>query len=142
MRLVLVVLAIAAMYGLFLPFYGPALNHHFAEQMPDHAHLYLGQASADSTQPYQVRHTHLPLNHAHQNGASDASGDGQSAAEMVFLPCHDSLGTVTAQLTPPSIHTSSDFASLKQYDFTFGVPSVGFFYRETSLKPLDRPPIA
>ena len=39
---------------LFPPFFGPLLDHHFAERRPDHAHVYLGPVVADHVHPYEV----------------------------------------------------------------------------------------
>ena len=42
-RMALQAMAAALIALLFLPAFGPRLDHHFAECRPDHAHVYLGE---------------------------------------------------------------------------------------------------
>ena len=40
--------------AVFLPTLGPLLDHHYAERLPNHTHLYFGQADYDHVHPFEM----------------------------------------------------------------------------------------
>lgn len=99
------------LYALFLPFYGPLLDHHFAERQPDHQHLYLGRSVPGHAHPYTLPHTHAHLNEAGSAESPDLPKTGHDPDGIVFLTSHDGVGQGFDQLAVPSIRLSLDFPS-------------------------------
>tara|TARA_B100000315_G_C14468409_1_gene537109 strand:- start:3 stop:401 length:399 start_codon:yes stop_codon:yes gene_type:complete len=58
---VLLLPVLVSLYILFLPTFGPLLDHHIVEKVPNHAHVYLGQSGPEHVHPFETRHGH---NHA------------------------------------------------------------------------------
>lgn len=50
-----VVLSIALLVA---SFFGPVLDHHFTERLPQHEHVYLGDATPDHAHPFETQHSH------------------------------------------------------------------------------------
>ncbi len=53
-----IVILLIAVDATFMPFYGPVLDHHFAERQPAHEHVYLGEARPHHGHPYETLHSH------------------------------------------------------------------------------------
>ena len=57
--------------GMLAPFFGPAVDHHFVDRSPAHAHVFVGVATND--------HVHLPpLAFGDHDHSSGVNGDGVS----------------------------------------------------------------
>lgn len=69
--LALAVVPLLMVTGMLAPFFGPAVDHHFVDRSPAHAHVFVGVATND--------HVHLLLlafdDHDHSSGVN---GDGVS----------------------------------------------------------------
>jgi hypothetical protein len=48
------------LYAIILPILGPALDHHFAERLPFHEHIYRGAVVPEHAHLYQIPHEHTP----------------------------------------------------------------------------------
>ena len=60
-------LTVAALTALFLPLFGPALDHHFAERQPDHGHVYLDGPDHEHLHTYETYYHHPPTSLASVN---------------------------------------------------------------------------
>ena len=71
--LALTVVPLMMVMGLLAPFFGPAIDHHFVDRSPAHAHIFVGDATNE--------HVHLSAltlasdDHDHSSGVN---GDGVS----------------------------------------------------------------
>ena len=78
----------AAMAAVFLPTLGPLLDHHYAERLPNHTHLYFGQADYDHVHPFEVQdHFHYYADEAWPDGIVYLASDESSfvtGAELVI----------------------------------------------------------
>ena len=84
-------LTVAALTALFLPLFGPVLDHHFTERQPDHGHVYLDGPDHEHLHIYETYDHHPPTSLASankdvvQNGSvvvltdSHRIGSGQAA---------------------------------------------------------------
>ena len=114
-------LTVASLVGLLLvPFFGPMLDHHFAERRPDHAHIYLGAVVHDHVHPYEVSmHDHFHTD-GHESGGSlseNALPDG-----IVFLTSHDGAATGFIELTVPASRESAVFPDPEEYRTALRIP--------------------
>jgi hypothetical protein len=108
-----------------LPIYGPAVDHHFAERIPGHAHVYLGEVLPDHTHPYEAEH-----DHAHTD---TAKGDG-----IVFLNEHEANdgGMTSLMLHPaPLLPILGGVPPLE-----FGIATASQFYTNADLPVPKQPP--
>ena len=131
----------ASLVGLLLlPFFGPMLDHHFAERRPDHAHVYLGAVVHDHVHPYEVT-THL---HRHTDG--HASGEGLSENVLpdgiVFLTSHDGTGTGFIELTAPTPRESAVFPDPEEYRIALRISISDTTPQDTVTSPPWKPPRA
>lgn len=103
----LLLAVIVSLYVLFLPTYGPLLDHHFVEKAPNHAHVYLGHGGPEHTHYFETR-----LGHRHDAGPRPATSTGSSEIYdgtdgIVYLAAYEGAGqsVATALLTvaPASI---------------------------------------
>lgn len=68
-------LTVAALTALFLPLFGPVLDHHFAERQPDHAHMYLDGSEYEHLHTYETYGHHPPTSLASVNGDAVQNGN-------------------------------------------------------------------
>ncbi len=84
--------------GLLAPFFGPAIDHHFADRSPGHAHIFAGDATNN--------HTHslaLALASGGHDHVSGVNGDGISVLSTSVSPAHSPLtldGAALESLVP------------------------------------------
>jgi hypothetical protein len=108
--------------GLLMPALGPALDHHYADRTPAHAHVFVGEATN--------LHEHSMSSHDHSIGES--TGDGLSVVST----------SASAAYAPVAI----DGASLESLTPKFDPYLIVLHVRETpvlgtqAIAPLDRPP--
>ena len=50
--------AVLSVTLLFLSFFGPLFDHHYAERSPLHDHVYLGDSEPEHVHPFETLHTH------------------------------------------------------------------------------------
>ncbi len=67
------VILVLAVLGLALPGLGPVFDHHFAERLHDHQHIFLDSATVGHQHPYQNIHGHA-LRTEEANGAPAGIG--------------------------------------------------------------------
>jgi hypothetical protein len=92
-------IVVAALYALILPFFGPMLDHHFAERQYNHQHLYFGTKDTDHVHfydlPYPHSHTHNTPALSQGNGTENTT----SANDVISLASHEEVG----QVVPPAL---------------------------------------
>ena len=87
----------AATAAVFLPTLGPLLDHHYAERLPNHTHLYLGTANYDHVHPFEVQ------GHVHYYE------DETSPGGIVYLASYDGSSPVMIDATVHAIQQSPPF---------------------------------
>jgi len=87
----------AATAAVFLPTLGPLLDHHYAERLPNHAHLYFGQADYDHVHPFEMQ------NHIHYY-PDEVPPDG-----IVYLASYDGSSPVMIDATVHAIQQTPPF---------------------------------
>ena len=87
----------AATAAVFLPTLGPLLDHHYAERLPNHTHLYFGQADYDHVHPFEMQ------DHYHYY-PDEIPPDG-----IVFLASYDGSSPVMIDATVHAVQQSSPF---------------------------------
>ena len=108
--------------GLTTPIFGPAVDHHYVDRSPAHAHVYVGEETN--------LHDHSLVNHDH--AAGETTGDGISIASTSASSVHGPLTLDGATLE----------SSIPNYDayliaMQIGEPSIP---DNEAIAPLDRPP--
>lgn len=98
MRLFTPLLAVAAVWALFMPSIGPLVDHHFTERHPHHAHVYPEGTPLAHEHPFERPHVH-------EASADHAHAPGDSELGIVFLPPGDGgapgLGGTSLDVAPP-----------------------------------------
>ena len=96
----------AATAAVFLPTLGPLLDHHYAERLPNHTHLYFGPSGPNHVHPFEVQ------GHFH-NHPFEAPPDG-----IVYLASYDGSSPVMVdakvhaiQQSPPFVGPDDDAAA-------------------------------
>jgi hypothetical protein len=99
-------MAVLSLAVLFLPVFGPQLDHHFAERRPDHGHVYMGPVAPEHDHFFQDRTAHT---HTH-NGASAPGGEGahgpESPQRIVYVASGDGIGQGPVDLTTRGVQQS------------------------------------
>ena len=94
--LALSIVPLLMVLGLLAPFFGPALDHHFADRSAAHAHIFTGDATND--------HNHsLVVTNSEHDHSSGVNGDGVSIISTSVSTAHSSLaldGTTLESLVP------------------------------------------
>ena len=75
-------LTVAALTALFLPLFGPLMDHHFAERQPGHAHIYLSNPAHNHLHSYETDDHHS----IHSPNVADA--DAQPANVVALTDTH------------------------------------------------------
>jgi len=57
-RLSVSVFAVMSVGLLFVSYFGPLIDHHFTERLPQHTHVYLGDVEPEHTHPFEEAHSH------------------------------------------------------------------------------------
>jgi len=110
--------------GLLTPVFGPAIDHHYADRSPAHAHVFVG----DDTNV----HDHALSLASHDHSAGETTGDGISVTSTSASSSHGPLTLDGATLE----------STLPNYDpllvaMQVGEPPVP---DDNAIAPLDRPP--
>ena len=107
-RAVLVRTAVQATVGilalaLMAPFFGPIVDHHFAERFPHHGHIYVSSAEPDHVHAYSVPHHHHDDGHSHVH-ADAAAGDAETPVPgIIFFVSNDGLTQAPMSLVVPPV---------------------------------------
>jgi hypothetical protein len=134
------VLLAAAFFGLFSPVFGPALDQHFAERYPYHAHLFLEGGGGDHAHFYDLDRPH---SHRHQTAEPDSADPAAPAEQppgVIFLTSTDGMGhgvTTVANSTVQVdlVHRGSGGDSIRP-----GLGSRDPYPAEALVPPPEKPP--
>ena len=79
---------VAAVTALFLPLFGPLLDHHFAERQPSHAHIYLDGPVYEHLHSFEKSDDHHP-----SRPSAEANAYGGQAGDVVILTDVHGIGS-------------------------------------------------
>jgi|TARA_B110000438_G_scaffold28162_1_gene27167 hypothetical protein len=108
--------------GLLTPVFGPAVDHHYADRSPAHAHVFVGKDTN--------LHDHSLVNHDHSLG--ETTGDGLSVTSTSITGSHGPLTLDGATLNSLVSDFDSHLVAIQ-----VGEPLVP---DNKMIAPLDRPP--
>ncbi|HZA24230.1 MAG TPA: hypothetical protein VFA32_16780 [Dehalococcoidia bacterium] len=120
--------SIASLFALFLPFFGPILDHHMAERHPYHAHVYFSSAT-DHVHFYENNHSHSHHQEDSDPGARTLPKNGPGNAEVVYLTSNDGLGQSVTSLAATTLHVDVVYSDPDAHRFLLR------FGREDGLPP-------
>jgi hypothetical protein len=127
-------IAAVAIHALLLPLYGPLLDHHFAERLPFHSHLYSG-GSVEHEHLAHVPHSH---EHSHLPGTNSLLEAG--AAGVVSIPSRD-LASQESLLLMLFLAAVAGFAGvLPRYQLIGPAKKLLRPVESSSILPPERPP--
>jgi hypothetical protein len=131
---------IVVLYVIGMPFFGPVLDHHFAERQYNHQHIYLGSAGAKHTHFYDLRplhsHTHNTPVVPHSNG----SESDESPNEVVYLTSQDGIEQSAPSFTIPALQVDFVFPDLGNHHFLLSPTGQDNLPPEIFIPPPKRPP--
>lgn len=112
-RLLLAVLSAlattAATAAVFLPTLGPLLDHHYAERLPNHTHLYFGPGDPNHVHPFEVQ------GHFHYH-PFEGPTDG-----IVYLASYDGSSPVMIDGTVYAVQQSPPFVGPDDGPVAYGI---------------------
>jgi hypothetical protein len=131
---------IVVLYALFMPFFGPILDHHFAERQHNHQHIYFGATGPDHVHFYDLlhlySHTHNPPTTPQGNG----TGSNASPNEVIYLTAEDGVGHSAPSLTIPALQVDFVFPDLGDHHFLLSPTGQDSIPPEIFIPPPKRPP--
>ncbi len=120
----------AATAAVFLPTLGPLLDHHYAERLPNHTHLYFGTGGPDHVHPFEVQdHYHYYQDDGPSNG-------------IVYLASYDGSSPVMLDATVHAIHQSPPFVGPDDDPSGYGLSPDSPVPNDAILAVPKRPPRA
>jgi hypothetical protein len=122
MSFALSLVPLAMAVGLLTPVVGPALDHHYTDRSPVHAHIFAGEGTNI--------HEHTLASHDHLAG--DAVGDGVSIISTSASSAHGPL-TLDGATLESAIPNYDHYIVALQIEH---LPTID----ERAIAPLDRPP--
>ena len=123
---------------LVLSFFGPALDHHFAERHYNHTHIYLALPDAHHSHPYERPHPHSYDPGEHCDIESPLGGPGTNG--IVYLASHDGTGQETAKSFGPATRLALMFPYLGDNSFFSKPGQVTGIFQEAFVAPPKKPP--
>lgn len=108
--------------GLLTPVFGPAVDHHYADRSPAHAHIFVGENAN--------LHDHSLVNHDHSSG--ETTSDGLSVTSTSITGSHGPLTLDGASLESLVPDLDSHFVAIQIGESI--VPD------NKTIAPLDKPP--
>ena len=120
----------AATAAVFLPTLGPLLDHHYAERLPNHTHLYLGAADYDHVHPFE-----MPV-HVHYY-PDDVPRDG-----IVYLASYDGSSPVMIDATVHAIQQTPPYITPDNDPAAYGLSPDSLIPEDAILAVPKRPPRA
>jgi hypothetical protein len=121
------VIAIAMVVALLLPVLGPAVDHHFADRLPAHEHVYAGGGPAEHTHDQNAPHSHDP-------------GDEDGVVTLVHDHAGFSSGAVISAMHPA--HVSASHAPDSAVDLWRLAAGDSLKAPQAAISPLSAPPRA
>ena len=91
--------SLLVVFSLSLSWFGPMLDHHFAERHPGHRHIYLGAAAGAHSHSYEGVHSHDSRELLRAMTGDAPTGDSSG---VVVLSPSDGIGHGAAQLIVPA----------------------------------------
>ena len=131
---------LVTLYALLLSFYGPALDHHYAERQSNHMHIYLGHVIPNHVHPYEAPHNHFYTQEAKDKTSNRAQVSNKVPIDTVYLTSYDGMGRVFTQYTVPSIHLAPNFLFSKDHRPVFATPRDDRSFQEAFIAPSKKPP--
>ena len=110
--------AILAVGALFLPFFGPVLDHHFAERQYSHAHIYFGPSGVDHGHRYEEPHMHS-LHEAVGGVVVFPSLADTTPDDIVYLTSADGIGRQFAAPFVPATQSATIFPDPDSFILAF-----------------------
>ena len=123
-------LTTAATAAVVLPTLGPLLDHHYAERLPNHTHLYLGPGGPNHVHPFEVQ------DHFHYH-PFDAPTDG-----IVYLASYDGSSPVMVDGTVHAIQQSPPFVGPDDDAAAYGITPDSLVPEDAVLAVPKEPPRA
>ena len=120
----------AATAAVFLPTLGPLLDHHYAERLPNHTHLYFGPSGPNHVHPFEVQ------GHFHYN-SFDVPTYG-----IVYLASYDGSNPVMIDATVHAIQQSPPFVGSDDDAAAYGVSADSLIPEDAILVVPKKPPRA
>jgi len=108
--------------GSLTPIFGPAVDHHYADRSPFHAHVFVGENAN--------LHDHSLVNHDHSSG--ETTGDGISVTST----------SITGSHGPLTLDVTAIESLVPDFDSHLVAIQVGksIVPDNETIAPLDRPP--
>jgi hypothetical protein len=131
---------IVVMYALFMPFFGPMLDHHFAERQHNHQHIYFGSAGAKHTHFYQLLHLHSHTHNTPTIPPTDGSQSNESPNEVIYLTSQDGIEQSAPSFTIPALQVDFVFPDLGDHHFLLNPTGQDSLPPEIFIPPPKRPP--
>jgi hypothetical protein len=133
-------IVVAALYALVLPFFGPMLDHHFAELQHTHQRLYFGTKDTNHVHfynlPYPHSHTHNTPALSQGNGTENTT----SANDVISLAFQDGVGHRCPSCSVPSVYLNPGFPDLGSSRFLLSPTGQDNPPPETFIPPPKSPP--
>ncbi len=129
---------VATVYALFLPFFGPMLDHHFAERQYHHQHIYFGSAGVEHVHFYELAHSHT--HYALATPPGNAPLGNESPNEVVYFTSQDGVGQSFLSFTATSLYVDFVVPDLGDNQFLFGFTNQDNLPPEIFIAPPKRPP--
>jgi hypothetical protein len=131
---------IVALYVLFTPFFGPMLDHHFAERQHTHQHIYFGSTDVKHTHFYELLHLHPHAYNMPIIPPGNGSQSNESPNEVIYLTSQDGIGQNAPSFTIPASQVDFVFPDLGDHHFLLSSTGQDSLPPETFIPPPKRPP--
>ena len=122
-----------AIFSLLIPLFGTTLDHHYAERLRNHAHIYFETPVVDHVHPYEERHVHY--------GPVGGSSSGYMEPDaIVYLPSQHVMGLEIAAPVSPSPSAKVIFPYSGDGPFNFMFAQSDNLLQGAFIAPPDKPP--
>lgn len=132
--------------GLLLPFFGPLLDHHFAERFPHHGHIYVTSVGPDHLHAYAIPHHHHAGGHSHVHGglfpiaSNVADGRAPPLPDVLLFVSNDGLTQAPMTLVVPPVGLNVPFPLPEDRGSPFPPPGDVAPTGDVAVAPPDKPP--
>jgi hypothetical protein len=133
-------IVVAALYALILPFFGPMLDHHFAERQYNHQHIYFGSASAKHTHFYDLGHLHSHTHNTPIIPPGNGSESNEPPNEVTYFTSQDGVGQSSPSFTIPALQVDFVFPDPGDHHYLLSPTGQDSVLPEIFIPPPKRPP--
>ncbi len=126
--------------ALMAPFFGPIVDHHFAERFPHHGHIYVSSAEPDHVHAYAIPHHHHDDGHSHVHVDGEAGGPEAPLADILFFVSNDGMSHGPMTLVVPPVTDNLAPSVPEDRGSPFPPPGDDAPLAGVSVPPLDQPP--